>query len=121
MTALETVQKLMDAVNHKDLDAMMTFFDEESYYEPMPVGKQQGKQAIRQLLEGMLAMADEHNWIIHHESEQGGTAFNERTDIFKINGRVVSIRCTGVFDVEDGIIKAWRSYYDQAQFDAQLQ
>ena len=120
MSALETVQQLMDAINRGDIEEIMNFFDETSYYEPMPVGKQTGLKAIRAILEGMLAMAEGHEWIVHNTSEQGSVVFNERTDIFRMNNKEVSIRCIGVFEVEEGLIKSWRSYYDQEQFDAQL-
>jgi limonene-1,2-epoxide hydrolase len=120
MSALKVVQDLMDTINRGDIEEMMNFFDESSYYEPLPVGKKEGLSKIRSILEGMLAMAESHEWIVHNSSEQGNVVFNERTDIFVINGKNVSIRCIGVFEVSGNIIKAWRSYYDQGQFDAQL-
>ena len=37
---------------------------------------------------------------------------NERTDHITLNGRPVSLRITGVFEIVDGHITAWREYFD---------
>jgi limonene-1,2-epoxide hydrolase len=37
---------------------------------------------------------------------------NERTDYITINGTPVILPISGVFELENGRIKAWREYFD---------
>ncbi len=37
---------------------------------------------------------------------------NERTDHIVLNGRPVILPITGVFEIHDGKIRAWREYFD---------
>jgi len=39
---------------------------------------------------------------------------NERTDYITLNGRPVTLPICGVFEIENGRIKAWREYFDLA-------
>ena len=118
---LELIESLMEAVNRRDIDHMMSFFTEDSIYHPLPVGLFEGPQEIRQVLQGMLDMAKEHEWIVHHVAESSdGTVFNERTDRFLIHDKWVEIRCTGVFGIVRGKVAFWHSYFDLDQFQSQI-
>jgi limonene-1,2-epoxide hydrolase len=45
----------------------------------------------------------------------------ERVDRFLLNGRKVELPVMGAFEVgPDGKIRAWRDYFDMAQFTRQL-
>ena len=37
---------------------------------------------------------------------------NERSDYITINGRAVVLPISGVFEIRDGKITAWREYFD---------
>jgi limonene-1,2-epoxide hydrolase len=37
---------------------------------------------------------------------------NERTDHIVLNGQPVSLQISGVFEIKDGWIAAWREYFD---------
>lgn len=39
---------------------------------------------------------------------------NERTDYITLNRRPVTLPICGVFEIENGRIKAWREYFDLA-------
>jgi limonene-1,2-epoxide hydrolase len=41
---------------------------------------------------------------------------NERTDHIQMGDNAVSLPVVGVFEVSGGKIKAWRDYFDMAQF-----
>ena len=55
---LELIESLMEAVNRRDIDHVMSFFTEDSVYHPLPVRLFKGLQEIRQVLQGMLDMAE---------------------------------------------------------------
>ena len=44
----------------------------------------------------------------------------ERTDIMMMSGKKVAVRVMGVFEFKDGLISAWRDYWDLAQFQSQM-
>jgi len=49
---------------------------------------------------------------IRHQIASGSIVMNERTDYITINGTAVVLPICGVFEIEDGRIKAWREYFD---------
>ncbi len=72
---------------------------------------------IRKTIESFVGMAEAIEFRVHHQGESPkGTVLNERTDRFKIGGRWVEAGVMGVFEFEGDKIKAWRDYFDMAQF-----
>ena len=47
----------------------------------------------------------------------GNVVMDERTDTFHVGGRATSLRVMGTFEVNYGLITAWRDYFDLAQGD----
>lgn len=45
----------------------------------------------------------------------GNVVFTERIDALEMSGRVGELPVTGVFEIEDGKIAAWRDYFDMKQ------
>ena len=76
----------------------------------------------RKAIEGFSAAAEEIEWVVHAvaENDETGVVMNERTDRFKIGGKWVEARVMGVFELRDGLICAWRDYFDMNQFMSQL-
>jgi limonene-1,2-epoxide hydrolase len=40
----------------------------------------------------------------------------ERVDYWRSGEKTVGLRIAGVFEVHDGIITAWRDYFDSSEF-----
>jgi limonene-1,2-epoxide hydrolase len=53
---------------------------------------------------------------IHRQLVDGNVVMNERTDSFRMNGREMALPVCGVFEIENGMVKAWRDYYDGTPF-----
>ena len=70
-----------------------------------------GKEAIREFVAGFAGVPP-GRLVIHHQIASGKLVMNERTDYITINGRPVTLPICGVFEIEDGQIKAWREYFD---------
>jgi len=51
-------------------------------------------------------------YIVDHFADD--VVMNERTDYITLNGRPVTLPICGVFEIENGRIKAWREYFDLA-------
>jgi limonene-1,2-epoxide hydrolase len=49
---------------------------------------------------------------VRHQVAAGNVVMNERIDSITLNGRPVVLPICGVFEIEDGRIKAWREYFD---------
>lgn len=115
------VSNFIDSFNARDLDKIMSFFDEEAIYHNIPVDPVQGTEAIRAMLQGFMGMATKVDWVLHNIAEsENGTVLTERTDRFFIGEKWIELRVMGIFEIEGGRIRAWRDYFDMNQFQSQL-
>jgi limonene-1,2-epoxide hydrolase len=107
----------------KDIDRIIAFFSDDAVYVNIPIDPpNEGKEAIRKAVEGFVGMASEIEFVVHHSSENPatGVVMNERTDRFKMGDKWVEARVMGVFEIAGGKIKAWRDYFDMAEFQSQM-
>ena len=121
MTAEDTVDAFLAAIEKKDVDAALELLDEEAVYDNVPIGVVVGRTAIRQTLEPFLSGASAVEWRVLRQVATGELVFNERIDRFEMEGRWVEIHVAGVWEVDDGLITLWRDYFDLAMFTKQLQ
>jgi limonene-1,2-epoxide hydrolase len=117
----ELIESFVETWARNDVDAIMEFFTPDCVYHNMPMAPVNGTEAIRQTINGFAGMSEEIQWDLLGiaESEQG-SVFTERVDKFKIAGKWVALPVTGVFELTDGKISAWRDYFDMNQFTTQL-
>jgi limonene-1,2-epoxide hydrolase len=114
----DLIDGFMQAWRDLDLDAIMNHFTEDAAYANIPMGPPNiGKADIRAFIEGFLGTTTEINFIVHHQAEgANGIIMNERTDVLVMEGKRVELAVMGVFELQDGKIKAWRDYFDMAAF-----
>ena len=77
-----------------------------------------GREAVRAFIEQFVGAFGNIDFQIKRQVADGNTVMNERVDVFTINGAEVALPVMGVFEVEDGKIKAWRDYFDMAPINA---
>lgn len=95
------------------------YFTEDGIYHNMPMPPSQGRAAIQEFIAGFTAMCDGIDFVVHRQVADGDLVFNERTDIMRLkNGNRVELPVTGVFEIRDGKIAAWRDYFDMATVTA---
>ena len=94
----------------------MGWFHPDATYHNMPLPPAEGLEAIRGVLDLFLPMAEEIHFEIHHVASAGDVVFTERTDHFTTEGVTKSLPVTGVFELRDGRIAAWRDYFDLQSF-----
>ncbi len=115
------VRDFIAAWSDFDLDKVMGFFTPDCVYHNMPLEPVQGTEAIRKVIEGFAGMASKIDWVLHHIAESpDGVVTTERTDRFLFGERWVELPVMGAFELADGKIRAWRDYFDMAQFQSQL-
>ncbi|MEZ4333766.1 MAG: limonene-1,2-epoxide hydrolase family protein [Myxococcota bacterium] len=114
----DIVDRFIAAWARKDVDQIMSFFTPDAVYINVPIEPPNvGQEMIRKTIEGFVGMAEAVEFRVHHQGESpSGVVLNERTDRFKINGRWVEAGVMGVFEFDGDRIKAWRDYFDMAQF-----
>lgn len=114
----DTIDRFIAAWSKKDVELIMSFFTQDAVYINVPIEPPNvGQEMIRKTIDGFVGMAEAIEFRVHHQGESStGIVLNERTDRFKIGGRWVEAGVMGVFELEGEKIKAWRDYFDMAQF-----
>jgi limonene-1,2-epoxide hydrolase len=114
-TASDVVLALIDACNRRDVEAALKLFHTDAFYHNIPVAPARGLAEIRAVLGPFLAMASEVDWVVHHlVASADGIVMTERTDRFLLPSGWLELPVMGVFEIRDGLIKAWRDYFDMA-------
>ena len=105
-----------------DLEALMGFFTEDAVYHNIPWPPATGRAAIRKVLEGFFSGMNmtAAKFEVRYQVVKDNVVMNERVDYLTINGKKVSLPVMGVFEVENGKIKAWRDYFDAATFETAM-
>jgi limonene-1,2-epoxide hydrolase len=108
--------------NNRDLEAIMACFSDDAVYINIPMDPpNEGKDMIRATIEGFIGMSQAIEFIVHQQGESAdGVVLNERTDRFHIGDKNLEIRVMGVFETRDGLITAWRDYFDLGEFQSQM-
>ncbi|MBF6128341.1 nuclear transport factor 2 family protein [Nocardia brasiliensis] len=108
----ELVRAMCRSWSDPDPDRIASFFAEDAVYHNIPMEPVVGRAAIRDFLTGFLATFQGVDFDIHHQVAAGNLVMNERTDTLRTADRAIPLPVTGVFEVADGAITAWRDYFD---------
>ena len=107
----QLVRQFVAAWEQRDSDFIIGCLTEDAVYHSMPLSPIVGKEAIADWVrrfEGVQPGRLE----VHHQIATGDIVMNERTDRILLNGHPVTLPITGVFEIHDGRIRAWREYFD---------
>jgi len=117
-------QKVMDFIaawEARDMDRILSLMTPDAFYHNIPMEPVTGRDAIRGLLTAFLGNAMAVRWAVHHIAETDeGVVLTERTDVFEMGPKTLSLRVMGAFEFRDGLICAWRDYFDLGQFQSQM-
>jgi limonene-1,2-epoxide hydrolase len=92
---------------------MTEYFTEDAVYHNIPMEPVRGRAAIREFIEGFLAGFDGIDFTVHRQVSEGNLVFNERTDTMRRkDGTAIPLPVTGVFEIRNDRIAAWRDYFD---------
>jgi limonene-1,2-epoxide hydrolase len=111
------VNDFLAAWHRGDADGIINLFSDDAVYQNMPLEPVVGKSALREHITHLVGVLDAGlHAEIHHQVVSQNVVLNERTDSFMLNGKSMSVPVCGVFEVENGKVKAWRDYYDGTLF-----
>ena len=98
-----------------DPEELAGYFTEDAVYHNIPMEPVQGREAIEQFIAGFTAVFDGIDFQVHKQVCDGDLVMNERTDVMRRkDGDPIPLPVTGVFEIKDGRIAAWRDYFDMA-------
>lgn len=113
-----TVRDFLGAWPRRDLEELMSFFAPDAVYHNVPVAPCVGAAAIRETFAGFLATMPGIALDVVELVANGALVMAERVDRFVMpNGHRFDLPVTGVFEVRDGKIVAFRDYFDLATFE----
>lgn len=110
--ALETVNRFCEAWAGGDLDNLAGMLTDDVIYHNIPFKPVNGKEAVVKDFSDILGQFGPVRFEVLRSAVNGDVVFNERVDHLTIKGAPFSLPVTGVFEVRDGKIAAWRDYFD---------
>ena len=120
MEPLETVTRFCEAWADVDLDRIVAFFSDDAVYHNIPLEPVVGRAAIKDTIASFTGGIDRIEFEVRHAAASGGVVLTERVDRFVSPDRTIELPVMGTFEVSDGLITAWRDYFDLNQFMSQM-
>ena len=119
----ETIRRFCAAFARRDVEEIIGFFAAGAVYHNIPLPPAVGIDAIRDSLQMFVPGSPTIEFEILHMASRDSVVFAERIDHMTFNGKAVELPVTGVFELEEGRIVAWRDYFDMQMFlgDAEQQ
>ncbi len=116
------VRGFLDAVEGRDVEAVVACFTERGSWQNVPHPPAEGHEGLRAAFGPILARSDEVRWDVVTEAYEGRRAWLERVDRFWIDGVEHAVRCNGVFEVDPGagLIAEVRDYVDLGEWRARM-
>lgn len=110
---IAVVMEMVEAWNTLDWDRVTNLFAEDGVLHSMMVEPIVGRESIGERIAHLGAGTESITLNLKHIGVIDGVVFVERVDEFVFNGHPGSVPVVGVLEVEDGLIKEWREYYDR--------
>lgn len=113
----QIVRDFIAAWSRLDADAVADFFAEDAIYHNIPMKPVVGKANIRKVIPGFMRGVTALDFEVRHQVAVGNLVMNERLDHTTMKDKKFSLPVVGVFELENGKIKAWRDYFDLESFN----
>ncbi len=112
------VVRFLDSWSRRDLQAIMSCFDDESVYHNVPVAPIKGLDGIRAIFEGFLDAFESLELETVRIAAEPDLVFAERVDHFLLrNGTRFDLPVNGVFELVDGKIRRFSDYFNLPSFE----
>jgi limonene-1,2-epoxide hydrolase len=110
--ARQIVEEFCAAVGRKDLAACEALCDEQVVYHNVGSDPAVGREATLAALKFQFDMFEPIAFVIRNLAVDGDTVLTERVDEITANGVMAPVPVMGTFEIRDGVIAAWRDYFD---------
>ncbi len=115
----DLVTAFCKAWSNSDVDEIHGFYAEGADYPNMPMPPMEGKPAIKTIIQQIVSPTTWIEWETLNIAEAGNIVLTERVYRLELSGKKVELPVAGVFEIENGKIKAWRDYFDMAAWTRQ--
>ncbi|HEY6425987.1 MAG TPA: limonene-1,2-epoxide hydrolase family protein [Acidimicrobiales bacterium] len=112
------IEAFIEAWPEANVAMISSFFAEDSVYHNIPMAPVQGREAIEATFAEFMAMGGRVGVDLLHMLSDGPIVMTERVDHFVGPDRTISLPIMGICEVHDGVITAWRDYFDLNQLTA---
>ena len=107
------VRDFIAAWERRDSDFIIGMFTDDATYHAMPLEPIVGKDALSAWVRGF-EDTKPGRLEVHRQIASDTVVMNERTDRITLNGHLVTLPITAVFEITNRRIRAWREYFDLA-------
>ena len=116
---IDLVRRFCAAWSGLDIPKIVDFLTEDAVYHNMPVQPVEGKDAIKGVIEQVVAPFERVEFEITQIAAEGDAVLTERVDRFIAADKTVELPVMGTFEIREGKIAAWRDYFDLAVWTRQ--
>ena len=106
------IHAFIDAWPHGDAAALSAFFADDAIYHNVPFEPAIGRQAIEDTFAQFMTMGGTVSVELRHLLSDDTIVMTERIDHFVSDDRRIDLPMMGICEVRDGLITAWRDYFD---------
>jgi len=119
---MTVAHRLAEAFNRRDLDGILGCFTPDATYHDQFYGHFQGHDGLRKLFDRMFNESARHQWTIDQAAEDtdAGVVLAEWTFEYVVSDAVprsagvqLRFRGTSVCELEGGLCRAYREYFDK--------
>ncbi len=111
---LATAQKMVDAWNRLDWEAVYALFSPDAVMHSMMMEPVVGRENIRARFARFTPGTERIELQISHMGIVNDVVMMERVDDFVYKGKHSRVPVAGVLEIDDGFVTEWREYYDHA-------
>ncbi len=104
-----------------DKDLILSCFGDDSTMHSMMKEPYRNKTEIATMLDGFLAIASSVRMEVLNRCVDGNVVTLERRDHFQVMGKSGVLPAVGIFEIENGLIRSWREYFDWGFYERQLE
>ena len=112
----QIIREFVAAWSNLDADELVSYFTEDGIYFNIPAKPVQGTESLRQFIGGFIASWTKTEWDVISLIAEGDLVMVERLDRTDVGDKHVDLPCFGVFEMQNGLIKEWRDYFDMNTF-----
>jgi limonene-1,2-epoxide hydrolase len=105
------VTDFCNAWSRLDADELADYFTPDGIWHNMPLEPIQGREVLRERLKITRQRIKQIRIEILHQVSSGNVVMNERIDYIVRESGEVAVPVMGIFEMENGKIKAWREYF----------
>jgi ketosteroid isomerase-like protein len=113
--SMEILNKLFSAVERNDIDSYLTCFHENAEYKAGNYPAVYGHAAIKAFAGQVIPIFDKVEHKVKNTWQNGNVIVSEMELTYhRKDGKVTTVPCTDIIELEDGKVKSLRAYLDAA-------